>query len=264
MTAERGWRIGSGALWALVALGLMLTSVRNAAFLAATPGALVWIAGGLLAGLAVFRANRIGMRLAGPVLTWLGAGVVALTIGFALQNLVNGGLMRVLPAPHDAAAVIVLAAGAAFCQTAGKLAAIALVLWTSPPRGPRTVLAAGLAVGLGFGLAEVVVIGQATIAHRSDPGLLPWMGIWERAAAVAFHTYSGSLLAVALRRRLWLPLVTVLAVHTATDALAGASGARLVDLPLVLVEAIFTLGAIVVWAAHLRVARRALADGAPW
>lgn len=242
----------------------MLTAVRQADFLGAEPGALVWIAGGLLAGLATFRANRIGMPLGGPVAAWLGAGVLALTVGFALQNLVNGNLVRVLAVPHDASAVLALGVGAALCQTTGKLAAIALVLRTSPPRGPRHVLAAGLAVGLGFGLTEVVVIGQSTIAHQSNPGLLPWMGIWERASAVAFHTYSGSLLAVALRRRLWAPLAIVLAVHTATDTLAGASGAHLLDVPLVLVELAFTLGAVVVWAAHLRVARRALADGAPW
>src|SRR6185503_7158709 len=134
MTGLSAWRMVSAAAGVLVAFGLVLTATRHAAFLAEHPGPLVWIAGGLVAGLAAFRANRIGMPLAGPVATWLGAGVLAVVIGFGLQNVVNGNLMRVLPVPLDAQAVVILAVGAAVCQTIGKAAAIALVLWTDPPR----------------------------------------------------------------------------------------------------------------------------------
>lgn len=260
----RGWRRASLVAGLLVASGLVLAVARHLTFVAAHPGMLVWIAGGGGAGLALFGANRVGIPLRGPVAALLGAGVLALTLGFALQNLLNGALVRILPAPHGPGAVLLLGLGAALCQTAGKLAAIALVLRTRPPRGPRDVLAAGLAVGLGFGLTEVAVLGQSAIAQQADPGLLPWTGIWERAVAVAFHTYSASLLALALRRRAWQPLAVVLGVHTATDGLAGAIGARLVALPLLAVEAAFTLGALVTWAAHRRLARRALADGARW
>jgi hypothetical protein len=256
--------MATSAAGALVVFGFALTATHHATFLAEHPGPLVWVAGGLLAGLAAFRANRIGMPLAGPVASWLGAGVLAVVVGFALQNLVNGNLSRVLPVPLDATAVLILAVGAALCQTSGKLVGIALVLWTDPPRGPRSVLAAGLAVGLGFGLTEVLLVGQRAVAYETDTGLLPWMGIWERAAAVAFHVYSGGLLAVSLRRRVWQPLAIVLSVHVAMDTVAGAVGSLLVTVPLVLVELGFTAGALVVWAAHLRVARRALADGAPW
>lgn len=259
-----GWRLASWLAGTLVATGLVLTIARQWAFVAAHPGTLVWIAGGLAAGLALFAANGVRIGLGTPVAPWLGAGVLALTIGFTLQNLLNGALLRALPAPHGAGDALLLGLGAAVCQTAGKLAAIALVLRTHPPRGPRDVLAAGLAVGLGFGLTEVIVIGQSTIARGADPGLLPWMGIWERASAVAFHTYSGSLLALGLRRRRWQPIAVVLVVHTAMDGLAGATGAGIVPLPLLAVEAAFSLGALAVWAAHRRAGARALADGAPW
>jgi hypothetical protein len=69
---------------------------------------------------------------------------------------------------------------------------------------------------------------------------------------------------VALRRRVWQPFAIVMAVHTTTDALAGAVGSLLMAPNLVLLEIAFTLGALATWLAHLRVARRALADGAPW
>ncbi len=260
----RGWRITSTVAGSVLATGLVSTAARHASFLAAHPWPLVWIAGSIAAGLALFRANGVGMRLRGPVGAWLGAGVLAVTIGFGMQNLVNGALARVLPFPPDWSAVLLLALGAALCQTAGKLVAIALVLRTRPPRGPRNVLAAGLAVGLGFGLAEVVMIGQNAIAHQVDTGPSPWMAVWERAAAVAFHTYSGSLLAVVLRRRTWPVLALVVGVQTATDALVTATGGQLATLPLFVVECAFTLGAFVVWSVHRRVGRRALADGAPW
>jgi uncharacterized membrane protein len=93
---------------------------------------------------------------------------------------------------------------------------------------------------------------------------VPWLGIWERATAVAFHTYSGSLLALALRRRAWQPLALVLGVHTVNDGLAGATGSHVVTLPLILVEAVFTLAAAVVWFAHRRLGTRALADESRW
>lgn len=260
----RGWRIASTGAAALLATGFVSTAVQQTSFLTAHPWPLMWIAGGIAAGLALFRANGVGMRLSGPVGACLGAGVLAVTIGFGLQNLVNGALARVLPFPPDWGAVLFLALGAALCQTAGKLAAIALVLRTRPPRGPRHVLAAGLAVGLGFGLAELIMIGQNAIAHQVETGPSLWMAVWERAAAVAFHTYSGSLLAVVLRRRRWTVLALVVGVQTATDVLVTATSGHLVTLPLFVVECAFTLGAFVVWAVHRRVGRRALADGAPW
>jgi hypothetical protein len=258
----RAWRLASLAAGALVVSELGVIIARNADFVAAHAGTLVWIAGGLAAGLALFGVNGVGVALrdVGP---FLGAGVLALTVGFGVQRLVNGALVRALP-PHGIGAYLLLGLGAAVCQTAGKLIGIALVLRTRPPRGPRDVLAVGLAVGLGFGLTEVVFLGQGNIAAHADLALLPWVGIWERATAVAFHTYSGSLLALALRRRAWQPLALVLGVHTVNDGLAGANGSHVVTLPLVLVEAVFTLGAAVVWLAHRRLGARALADGSRW
>jgi hypothetical protein len=256
----RGWRLASAVLGVLVAAGLAITVGRNGAFVAAHPGTLVWIAGGLAAGLALFRVNGVGVTLAGGAAPYLGAGVLAITVGFALQRLVNGALVHALP--HGLGSAFLLGFGAALCQTAGKFAGIALVLRTRPPGGARDVLAVGLAVGLGFGLTEVVSIGQGAIAHHAEMGLLPWEGIWERAAAVAFHTYSGSLLALALRRRAWRPLALVLAVHTLDDGLAGAVGDGLVVVPVVLLETVFTVAAAITWLAHRRLGARALADEA--
>ncbi len=258
----RGWRLASLAIGMLVAGGLAITVARNAAFVTAHPGTLVWIAGGLAAGLALFRLNGVGVTLAGQAAPYLGAGVLAIGVGFGLQALVNGALARALP--QGFAFAFVLGLGAALCQTAGKLAGIGLVLRTRSPHGPRDVVAIGLAVGLGFGLAEVVSIGQGAIVRHVDVGLVPWMGIWERAAAVAFHTYSGSLLALALRQRAWRPLVLVLGVHTIDDFLAGATADGLVMLPLILLESLFTLAAGITWLAHRRLGARALEDGTPW
>lgn len=259
-----GWRLASLLAATLVATGLGLVVLRQWSFVVGHPGMLVWIAGGMAAGVALFGANGVGVRLRGPVTAFLGAGVLALTIGFALQNMLNGTLVRQMPLPHGPGDVLLLGLGSAICQTAGKIVAIGIVLRTHAPRDPRDVLAVGLAVGLGFGLTEVAVIGQNAIARQADPGLLPWMGIWERAAAVAFHTYSGSLLAMGVRRRAWQPLAIVVGVHTVTDTLAGATGAKLIALPLVLVESIFTLGALVTWAAHRRMAAQAFARGGRW
>src|SRR5689334_17544006 len=99
-----GWATATSAAGALVVIGFVLTAARHTTFLAEHPGPLVWIAGGIAAGLAAFRANRIGIPLAGPVATWLGAGVLALVVGFGVQNLINGNLVHVLPMPLDATA----------------------------------------------------------------------------------------------------------------------------------------------------------------
>ena len=71
--------------------------------------------------------------------------------GFNLQGLLNGSIARAVPPPERGLLVyLALGLGAGLCQTFGKWLMIRVVGRVHAPRGRTAVLAAGLAVGLGF------------------------------------------------------------------------------------------------------------------
>lgn len=246
----------------LVVGGLARVVAAHREFVAENPQDLLWIALCLVAGTLTFFANG-AVALGGRVLLWTGYGTFAMLAGFNLQGLVNGTIVRfVPPAERGLLTYLVLGVGAGVCQTAGKWLMIAVLNRVHQPRTRHDVLAAGLAVGLGFGLSEVVFIGGQVIAAETAVTGLGVLGIWERMAAVAFHVYTSGLIAIALARRTAWPVALVVAVHSFEDWLAGAVGTRVIAIPAVQLESIYTVSTLVVWAVYRRAAA-ALRDAAP-
>jgi hypothetical protein len=244
--------IVAAAALLLVAGGLLHASLVQRGFLAQHPQNLAWIALSLAAGASTFFLNG-RVALGGRVLLWTGYGTFAMLAGFNLQGLVNGTIVRLVPTVERGALVyLVLGVGAGLCQTVGKWLMIALAKRVHQPHELRDVLAIGLAVGLGFGLSEVVYIGTRLIEAGTPITGLGLIGVWERAAAVGFHVYSGGLVALALyRRRAW-PIVLVLAVHSLEDWLAGAVGARVFVIPVLALESFYTAASAATWLAFRR------------
>jgi len=245
----------------LVAGGLAHASLTQRAFLTANPQNLAWIGLSLLAGALTFLANG-QVAPHGRVLLWTGYGTFAMLAGFNLQGLVNGSIARLVPpAERGVLTYLALGVGAGACQTAGKWLMIGILKRLHQPERTSDLLAMGLAVGLGFGLSEVVFIGTRLIEAGTPITGLGLPGVWERAAAVGFHVYSGGLVALALGRRIAWPIVLVLVVHSLEDWLAGAVGSRVLVVPLVLLESIYTAAAAATWLVFRRAARPVSASG---
>ncbi|MEW6273178.1 MAG: hypothetical protein AB1689_28195 [Thermodesulfobacteriota bacterium] len=245
----------AGAALLLVAGGLAHACVTHRAFVAQHPQNLAWIALSLLAGFLTFLANGVvGPR--GRVLLWAGYGTFAMLAGFNVQGLVNGSIARLVPPPERGALTfLALGVGAGACQTLGKWLMVAILSRVHQPGRRADLLAMGLAVGLGFGLSEVVFIGTRVIEAQTPITGLGVIGIWERAAAVGFHVYSAGLVAAALAlRRAW-PIALVVVVHGLEDWLAGAVGAGVLAIPIVVLEGIYTVATVGVWLAFRRAAR---------
>lgn len=256
--APRDLRVDVFILGLAVALsvgGFARVVVEQRAFLGEHPQDLWWVGLSLVAGLATFFANGF-VPLSGRTVLWAGWGTFAMLAGFNLQGLVNGGLIRTTP-PDQRGLVLyfALGAGAGFCQTLGKWLMIRVLNRVHRPTARTDVLAAGLAVGLGFGLSEVLFIGARLIQSGTAIEGFGLIGIWERFAAVGFHVYSGGLLAIGLARRATWPLLLVLVVHTLDDFLAGALGAGLITLPHVAVESLYTVLAVALCLMFRRAAR---------
>jgi hypothetical protein len=130
----------------------------------------------------------------------------------------------------------------------GKGVAIGLLIWKLQPRGLCEILEIGLAVGLGFGLAEVLLIAdQIVVQERAITSLL---GVVERASAQGFHIYSGALIAVGIGFRKWWPIAFVLVFHTLLDGLAGG---LVKGIPILGLEGVFAGIALATWVCYLAV-----------
>ena len=245
----------AGLAVALSVGGLARVVVAQRAFLAEHPQDLLWIALALLAGAAPFFANGY-VGLSGRTLLWAGYGTFAMLAGFNLQGFLNGGIARSVPAAdRDLLFYLALGAGAGLCQTLGKWLMIRVVNRVHRPTARVDVLAAGLAVGLGFGLSEVLFIGVQVIQAGTVITGLGLIGIWERCAAVGFHVYSAGLLAIGIALGQTWPLLVVLLVHSLEDWLAGAVSTGHLAVPGVLLEIVYTAATVLLWALFRRAAR---------
>jgi len=235
--------------------GLVRVMLAKQAFVAENPQNVLWIALALAAGGATFFANGF-VALRGRTLLWAGYGTFAMLAAFNLQGLVNGSIVRAVPAAERGVLIyLVLGIGAGACQTFGKWLMVRVLGRVHRPTRRADLLATGLAVGLGFGLSEVLFIGGQVIAAGTPITGLGLIGIWERTAAVGFHVYSAGLIAIAIALGRWWPLVLVLVVHSLEDWLAGAVGAGVMHVPIVLLETIYTAATLLLWVLFRRAAR---------
>ena len=223
-------------------VGLAVVAILHRTYLVQHPLWIPWLTLSLVLGGALFFLNRSHISWA-STWPWLGYGLLAAVVGFAIQSVVNGSLVHLFgrDEPFSSFAAIVLGFGSAVSQTAGKsLCLLLIATWLGRNLSPAGLLAAGLAIGLGFGLTEVGLLALQMVF--TDAPLSSLIGVIERVAAVWFHLFSGGLLALAwLRRQLW-PLLLVITLHTLLDGIAVA-GAQ--HLPLEVLEGIFFLLAAV-------------------
>jgi hypothetical protein len=252
------WRVDvfiAGLAVALSVGGFARVVFDQRAFLAEQPQDLLWVVLALVAGGTTFFANGF-VPLSGRTLLWAGYGTFAMLAGFSMQGVVNGGIVRTTPPDaHGLGYFLALGAGAGFCQTLGKWLMIRLLNRIHRPTARLDVLAGGLAVGLGFGLSEVLFIGTQLIHAGTVIQGIGAIGIWERCAAVGFHVFSGGLLAIGLASGATWPLLVVLLVHTLEDFLAGALGGGVVLLPSIAVEALYSLMTVALVLVFRRAAR---------
>lgn len=235
--------------------GLVRVLLAKQAFVAENPQNLLWIALALVAGGATFFANGF-VALRGRTLLWAGYGTFAMLAAFNLQGLVNGSIVRAVPVAERGVLVyLVLGIGAGACQTFGKWLMVRVLGRVHRPSRRADVLATGLAVGLGFGLSEVLFIGGQVVAAGTAITGLGVIGIWERTAAVGFHVYSAGLIAIGGALGRWWPIVLVLVVHSLEDWLAGAVGAGVMHVPIVLLETIYTAATLLLYVIFRRAAR---------
>ncbi len=230
----------------LVAAGAVRLAFHNRHFVADHPMNVVWVFASGAAGLAVFAMNGagVGLRQAGP---WLGYGVVAAYLAFAVQGGLNGGLLRWLDGAPGIGGYALLGLGAAAAQTFGKWLVLRLVERLGGLGSAHRTIVVGLAVGVGFGLAEVLILGENQIVRHVGIPVFPWLGVWERAVAVGLHVFSGAVLAIGMYERRWMPLVVVVVLHAVDDTVAGAFSDGHLLVSVVGVELFFTAVTAVLW-----------------
>jgi len=201
--------------------GFGITSASHGSYLAAHPVFLPWVFLSCAASAGLLYLNGRGIELLFAS-RWLGFGILATVAAFALQAQINGAIVKWCgpSAIHQAIPSLLLGFGAALCQTLGKAAAVFCVLQWMKNRTPIRALAAGLGVGLGFAVAEILFISLQMLLGNVN--LTSLAGVVERAIAGGFHIYSGGLLACAFFQRSLLLLAIVLAAHTAMDSFATA------------------------------------------
>lgn len=240
-------------IWSLLLAGMVTLLVSHRSYVASYPLILPWIVLSLAVGIGLFFLNFAGIRFRGPVFALLGYGVFAALGAFVLQSVVNGSLAGALgESARTSWGALALGFGSGFCQTLGKGIAIGLIIRGFKARALKDVLEIGLAVGLGFGLAEVVLLAEQAIAHPSP--ITNLLGVVERGSAQCFHIYSGALVALGIGYRKWWMIAFVLVAHTVIDGLAGGlvPGGSILWL-----EIAFALIALATWGCYL-VAKRGL------
>lgn len=234
---------------ALLLGGLFLVpiAVHPLAFAADPSTPLLW----LLAWVAAFAAIHLNPGFRWPhcrELPLASYGLVAVSVGLGLQNLVLGPLVLWWGGLPNVSWAHGLVAGpvCALAQTFGKWAAIVLLLKVrpAPTRGDQARY--GLLVGLGFALYEIAILYAPVAWNTATLGVL---SVWERTSVSVFHVYSAGLVALALwSRRPWL-VVLVVVLHGLMDGLAVAT--RPLHLSFTTVELVFSALAALAWGAFL-------------
>lgn len=236
--------------------GFVRVAIAHRDFVAAHPQNLAWVALSLLLGGATFLANG-HVALRDRRLVWAGYGLFAMLAGFNLQGLVNGSIARAFPpAERGLLVYLALGIGAGACQTFGKWLMVRVIDRVHAPTGRVAVVAAGLAVGLGFGLGEVLFIGGQILQSGTAISGIGAIGIWERTSAVGFHIYSSGLIAIGIALGRWWPILFVLALHSVEDWLAGAVGSGVLRVDHVALETFYSVATISVWVLFRRAARQ--------
>ena len=180
-----------------------------------------------------------GGRFRRAMLGHLGFGAMAALIGFGTQTCLNGALYRRLGPvrARGGTGAMLLGLGSGFCQTFGKVVTTALFLRHLQSDKARYGLAIGSTIGLGFGLAEGLLLAAK---HGIPRGL----GLIERSIAVWFHDFSGGLIALAFIRRHFWPIGLVIFIHTLIDGLAVALARKI---SVYLFEVIFLVLTLLSW-----------------
>jgi len=146
--------------------------------------------------------------------------VLAAIVGFAIQDAINGPLVRYWRTGPGWVHHVVLGPIAAVAQTLGKCFALGSLFDMRPQATASARLRLGLLVGPGFAVYEISLIYFNMASLQT--AVVGYGGLCERASASGFHIYSGGLLALALSRGHYWPLVLVVTLHAWNDFLAGA------------------------------------------
>jgi len=237
--------------WVSVTLLGGLFVVPIAAHATATAGnpstPLLW----LLAWVAAFAAI-----LPNPCFRWLdyremplaSYGLVAVSVGLGLQNLVLGPLVLWGGGVVNLSWAHGLIGGpvCALAQTLGKWAAIVLLLKVRPAPTRYDQARYGLLVGLGFTVYEIAIL-YTPVAWAT--AALGFLSVWERTSVSVFHVYSAGLVALALwSKRPWL-VGLVVVLHSLMDGLAIAT--RPLHLSFTTVEVVVSALAALTWGAFV-------------
>lgn len=249
------WIVTTVVLSLLVA-GALRLGIQNRHFVASHPMNLVWALGAIAVGFAVARLNgaRVGF---GRVTPWLGYGVLAAYLGFAIQGTVDGSLLRLFGGRPGLAGYFLLGAAAAAGQTFAKWIVLRFLGRLGGLETPARTLAIGLSVGLGFGIAEIVIVGENQIVRHVGITGFPWLGLWERASAVGLHVFSAAAIAIGLHRRQAGAILVVLALHSLDDWVGGSIPGGGVRMPPMAAQVFLTAVTVAMWA-YYRVCRDAI------
>jgi hypothetical protein len=238
--SPRANAILTGCVGGLLVEQLVRTALNNRRTIMAHPQILAWMGLSTAIGTSLLYLNGRGIKLRGTVLSCLGYGAAGTLFGFAVQRSVNGPLDRALgPAAHSVAGSLLLGLGAAGSQTLGKTV-MALKFRKVFAEDRNRGLAVGLSIGLGFGLAELIIISINAIPNAAYVNL---MGGVERCSAMGFHIYSGGLIGLAFIEKKYGLIGLVVILHTIMDGL----GPLLAAYNLLLAELLFIVGAAIVW-----------------
>ncbi|HSZ58302.1 MAG TPA: hypothetical protein VK797_21735 [Tepidisphaeraceae bacterium] len=236
LPSKLGWAVNFGNpratsflfwLWVVwLAVFLVAPLIVHPSRFSADPTPVLWVAMSNLLALGLVRASWSFRWSDLKQIRVASHGLVAMSIGFFMQTVVNGPLVLWWGA-HDSSRIhqLILATVAGIAQTAGKLLGILLLFKTRLPSDVRDSARYGLLVGLGFAISEITLIYFSWAWGYTPEKHIQWgflIGVWERGSAALFHINSAGLVALALwTRRYWL-IGWVVAVHALTDFLAGA------------------------------------------
>lgn len=178
--------------------------------------------------------------------TALSYGVLASLLGFGLQGIFNG--VPVFFWEHKNLIWIhhiYLGSMAAICQTIGKIIIICLLVKIRRDSDLNRTIRYGLCVGLGFTIAEIMLIIDYAIINKDQ---LTEIFLWERTSSSMFHIYSAAIIAISINARKYGLMIIPLAIHALSDWMAGAYTSKsLFQFSIETLESIFSLFAIATW-----------------
>ncbi|MDD2706449.1 MAG: DUF5808 domain-containing protein [Verrucomicrobiae bacterium] len=235
--------------------------MQHGVYLKGHPAIFLWLGASLTAALVAVLLQPAGVRVFDRF-SLIGYGIVACVLGFFIQRLVNGGYVAMFGGhPLTWRDHLFLGPGAAFCQTSGKMALLALIFRLHRAGGAKTFLMGGLMVGLGFAAAEIVFIGLQQVVGEVAMDGVGLLGVGERGIAGLFHVYSSGLIALALIRRKYGWVAGVAGIHSFTDWLAGVYSTGAWTWSVGLLEGIFALASGVIWLVFVIQTRGVLKKG---